>query len=195
MSTQSIKLYSVEEYLAFERSSDVKHEYFAGEIFAMSGASREHNLIVWKLSSLLDSEIGKGPCEAYFGDMRVRVDRTGLYTYPDAVVTCDTPQFEDAAVDTLLNPQVIFEVLSDSTEKYDRGKKFDHYRQLDSLRDYVLIAQDEPLVEHYRRLPDKTWNLTVVKGLDAIASLETIDAHLPLSDLYAKVSFGPETST
>jgi Uma2 family endonuclease len=195
MSTQPVNRFSVEEYLTFERNSEIKHEYYAGEIFAMSGASREHNLIVWKLSSLLDAEIGKGDCEAYFGDMRVRVDRTGLYTYPDAVVTCDKPRFEDACVDTLLNPQVIFEVLSDSTERYDRGKKFNHYRQLDSLRDYVLIAQDEPLVEHYRRLPDKTWNLTVVKGLDATASIETIDARLPLSELYAKVNFGSEPST
>lgn len=189
MSTQPSETYTVEQYLAFERGSETKHEYHAGEIFAMSGASREHGLVGWKLSALLDTALSGRECEAFFGDMRVKIDRTGLYTYPDGVVTCDEPSFEDAEVDTLLNPQVLFEILSPSTERYDRGKKFGHYRQIESLRDYILIAQDEPLVEHYNRRPEGEWALTDAKGLDASLTIATIDVTIPLRDLYAKVRF------
>lgn len=189
MSTQPNETYTVEKYLAYERESETKHEYHAGEIFAMSGASREHNLVNAALSRLIGNQLLETSCEEYYGDMRVKIDRTGLYTYPDGVVTCEEPRFEDAEVDTLLNPQVLFEILSPSTEGYDRGKKFSHYRQIDSLRDYVLIAQDEPLVERYNRRAEGEWSLTDAKGLDASLTISTINLTLPLQDLYAKVRF------
>lgn len=192
MSTQPVKRYSAEEYLAIERESDTKHEFYAGDLFAMSGASREHNLIAYSLARVIGNALEDRPCEAYGSDMRVKVDRTGLYTYPDGVVTCEEPRFEDDQVDTLMNPQVVFEILSDSTEKYDRGKKFAHYRQIESLRDYVLISQDEPLVEHYARQADGRWSLDAVGGLESTARLETIGVELPLAELYAKVRFEAE---
>ncbi|MEO1496916.1 MAG: Uma2 family endonuclease [Planctomycetota bacterium] len=189
MSTQPVATYTAAEYLAQERCAETKHEYYAGEIFAMSGASRAHNLIAWALSTELGKSLNERPCEAYQSDMRVKVDRTGLYTYPDAVVTCDEPRFEDDHVDTLLNPQAVFEILSESTEKHDRGKKFDHYRHVESLQDYVLISQEEPLVEVYSRQDDGTWNLSIAKGLDASIMVPAIDVPLRLQALYARVQF------
>ena len=121
------------EYLALERKADVRGEYLDGDMVAMSGGSREHNLIVTNIVRELSSQLKRKPCEVYPSNMRVKVSATGLYTYPDVVVVCDDPRFEDAHIDTLLNPAVIFEVLSDSTESYDRGAKFGHYRKILSL--------------------------------------------------------------
>ena len=125
-------------------------------------------------------------CIAYANDMRVKVKQTGLYTYPDVVATCNAPCFEDAVADTLLNPAVIIEVLSDSTEAYDRGGKFAHYRRLPSLQEYVLIAQDSICVEHYLRQNDK-WVLTEVSNISENLSLESLDCILSLTDIYDKV--------
>ncbi|MFS8071752.1 MAG: Uma2 family endonuclease, partial [Byssovorax sp.] len=148
-----------EEYLAWERSSDEKHEYFDGEVFAMAGASEEHNLIVTNIVATLWIALRQRPCKVYPSDLRVKIPSTGLYTYPDASVLCDRPEFEDDAADTLLNPQIIFEVLSDSTEDYDRGTKFKHYRSIPSFREYVLVSQTEILVEHSIRQEDGSWLL------------------------------------
>src|SRR5262245_46847116 len=126
-----------EQYLVLERKADFKSEYLNGYIIAMAGASREHNLIAGNLHGELRSQLKGRPCETYVSDMRVFIDRTGLYTYPDIVAVCGEARFQDDGVDTLLNPTVIVEVLSDSTERYDRGRKFGHYRQLPSLREYV----------------------------------------------------------
>jgi Uma2 family endonuclease len=180
--------------LAIERDTELKHEFYLGEIFAMGGATEPHNQITFNLATELGALLKNRECRAYVNDMRVKVSASGLYTYPDAVVTCEQPRFEDDELDTLLNPQMIIEVLSDSTEKYDRGKKFAHYRRVESLREYVLVSQDRPLVEHYARQDDGHWLLTVASGLEATVELPTVDCRLRLADVYAKVEFPPEES-
>ena len=176
-----------EDYLAIERSADFKSEYFDGEIFAMTGASAAHNIITLNVGSEIRQQLKNRPCIAYSNDMRVKVDPTGLYTYPDLVVVCGKAQLEDAHLDTLLNPTLIVEVLSDSTEAYDRGRKFEHYRKLESLAEYVLISQHWPHVESYRRQPDHHWLLTESSGLDGVLRLESIDCELALAEIYDKV--------
>jgi Uma2 family endonuclease len=179
---------SPEEYLKFERESEIKHEYLDGEIFAMTGASERHILIVGSTHFSLYGQLDNRPCKVYMSDMRVRVKGTGYYTYPDISVVCGDAEFEDDVIDTLLNPNVIIEVLSPSTEIYDRGKKFQQYRELDSLQEYVLIAQDSMRIEHYLRQGEK-WILTDARGQDAIVALPSIDCKLALRDAYAKVTF------
>src|SRR5690242_1556857 len=143
--------YTPEEYLAHERQAEHKSEYIAGQIIAMSGASRAHNRISVNLLRVLSSQTLDGPCETYGSDLRVKVSARGMYTYPDVTVVCGRQEFEDAQVDTLLNPTLIVEILSPSTEAYDRGAKFGYYRALPSLREYLLVAQDQVLLEHYVR--------------------------------------------
>jgi Uma2 family endonuclease len=181
---------SVEEYLAFERRSEGRHEYLDGEIFAMTGASRYHNRLAVNLVLIVGTQLRGGPCELYIADMRVRVAATGLYTYPDLAVVCGEARFDDAHLDTLLNPTLIFEILSPSTEATDRGRKFAHYRKVESLREVLLIAQDRVAVEHYsRRLPppEGGWHLRDAARLDDRLSLPSIGCELPLADLYERV--------
>jgi Uma2 family endonuclease len=177
------------EYLAFERQSDVKHEYFRGELFAMAGASRQHARIAANLAYLFVGQMKGRPCDVFSGDMRVKVSPTGLYTYPDASVVCGRPRFEDKELDVLLNPTVIVEILSKSTEAYDRGEKFAQYRTLDTLTDYLLICQDKPLIERFTRQADGGWLLTDSAGLDAVMPIESIQCRLPLADVYDRVEF------
>jgi Uma2 family endonuclease len=191
MSTAPKLRYSPEEYLARERVSESRHQYYQGEIFAMSGGNARHSRIsinlVWRLSQRLDG----GRCEVYDKDMRIKVNTSGLYTYPDASVVCGTAEFEDDKRDTLLNPLVIFEVLSPSTADYDRGTKFQLYRGLSSLRDYVVVAQEQPYVEHHVKQPDGSWLLSEIRGLEESLPMEAIGCTLPLSDIYHRVTFGP----
>jgi len=189
MSIQPTPRLTCHEYLAIERDSEQKHEFYRGEIFAMGGASIAHNLITFNLAATLHSQLTDRNCTAFVTDMRVCNSTTGLYTYPDGIVTCEKPQFEDAELDTLLNPQVVIEVLSKSTESYDRGKKFEHYRRIDSLQEYLLIAQDHPQIERFSRQEDRHWLLDEASGLDAVLHLPTIDCKLKLADIYAKVQF------
>ena len=189
MSLQSKPYLSPEDYLALERSVDFKSEYFDGEIFAMAGASESHNLIVINTIRELSIQLKKRPCKVYANDMRVKVSPTGLFTYPDVMVVCGQAQFDDSHLDTLLNPTLIVEVLSDSTEAYDRGRKFEHYRKLESLMEYVLIAQHRPHVESYRRQPDQGWVLTESDGLEGHLRLDAIDCELALAEIYDKVEF------
>jgi Uma2 family endonuclease len=185
-----------EEYLALERQSETKSEYFNGEIYAMSGASEAHNLIFANLVSLLIIALRGRPCKTYPSDMRVQVRATGLYTYPDASVVCGRAEFSDQQKNTLRNPTVVFEVLSSTTESYDRGAKFAHYRTLESLTDYVLVLQTEARIEHFARQATDKWLLSVYQGLGAVALLPSIDCELPLTDLYDKVELPPaETVT
>jgi Uma2 family endonuclease len=160
-----------------------------GQVFAMAGASREHNLIALNTASDLRRQLRDRDCEVYQSDMRVKVSRTGLYTYPDITVVCGNPEFEDAESDTLLNPTVLFEVLSPSTADYDRGGKFAHYRRLASLQEYVMISQDRPLVEHYLRQPEDQWLLSETTSPQDTLVLPSIDCQLPLSEIYLKVRF------
>jgi len=176
-----------QEYLARERRAETKSEYLRGEVFAMSGASREHNLIAGNVNRELSQQLRERECEVYPGEMRVKVSPSGLYTYPDVTVVCSAPEFEDAEVDTLLNPKVLVEVLSPSTADYDRGGKFTHYRRLPSLHEYVLISQDRPLVEHYVRQGQDEWLLTEQSCLQDTLVLPSIQCQLPLSEIYLKV--------
>lgn len=179
-----------EEYLAIERQAETRSEYLDGEMFAMTGGSRWHNLIVTNLSRELSSRLKERPCEVYSNDQRVRIPATGLYTYPDLVVTCGEPRFDDEQLDTLLNPTLIVEVLSPTTEAYDRGKKFEHYQSIESLSTYVLVSQAAPRVEHFLRQEDNRWLLTVVTGLEGVVVLPSIQCELRMAEVYDKVVFG-----
>lgn len=176
------------EYLAFERAqNDAKHEYLNGEVILMAGASLEHNRIVSNLVATLHAQMRGRPCDVFSGDMRVHIAATGLYTYPDIAALCGEPQLEDSESDILLNPGVIMEVLSPSTEAYDRGAKFDHYRSIESLQTYVLIAQERAQIELFQRQEQENWLLSVVKGLEASLSLTAIGCELALADVYERV--------
>lgn len=188
MSAQPVekRTWTVQEYLAWERQQPTRYELFQGEIFAMGGATREHNLLVVNITAELRNALRKGPCETYPSDMRVKVPATGLYTYPDASVVCGKPEFENGSFDTLLNPLVLIEVLSDSSERYDRGKKFEQYRSIPSLTDYVLVSQDHVLVEHFRRGEGGTWVLSEVRAGGRVA-LSGPECALEVDEIYLKV--------
>jgi Uma2 family endonuclease len=177
---------TVEDYLTLERSASYKSEYHDGQIYAMTGASRKHNLVSGNIYRELSLQLKKRPCEAYINDMRVKAAESTSYYYPDVAVVCSTPQFEDEQVDTLLNPTVLIEVLSPSTEAYDRGSKFAHYRKIASLREYLLVAQDQPNIERYVRQGD-VWILSEVTGIESSMSLDSIDCILSLREVYDKV--------
>jgi Uma2 family endonuclease len=183
-----------EEYLRVERQAETKSEYWHGQVYALAGASEEHNLIVANLVMVLGPQFKGRPCKVYANDMRVKVRATGLYTYPDVIVVCGKAAFEDRRRDTLLNPTVIIEVLSPSTEAYDRGTKFEHYRDLESLSDYLLVAQESPTIEHFERLPENKWLLSTYKGLDAVAPIVYAACDLPLREVYDKVEW-PDQET
>lgn len=179
-----------EEYLEIERQSEVRSEYLDGEMFAMTGGSVRHNLIITNLVRELSLQLKPRPCQVFSSELRVHIPTTGLYTYPDIVVVCGEMHLEDQFFDTLLNPTVLMEVLSPSTEAYDRGKKFEHYRSIPSLAEYLLIAQDEPRVEQYVRQEGNRWLLTAMTGLEATLALPSIQCELALAEVYNKASFG-----
>ena len=181
-----------EEYLEIERKAEYKSEYFGGEVFAMAGAKRRHNVIAWNIGGELRQHLKGRNCEAYPADMRVFVPQTGLYTYPDLVVVCGEPQFQDNAFDTLLNPILIIEVLSDTTETYDRGKKFQHYRSIESLQEYVLVSQDEARIEKYVKRGDGFWLLSEAVGLDSEIEFASIECRIALAEVYDKIDFSDE---
>lgn len=193
MSSTDPALMTPREYLELERKSEIRSEYLRGRMYAMSGASRRHSLIAGNLFGELRAQFRGRACEAHISDMRVKVSATGLYTYPDVVAVCGEPRFEDDHVDTLLNPAVIVEVLSESTEAYDRGETFAHYRRVESLREYVLVSQDKIRVEHYRREREH-WVLSELAAADTTLELESIDCRVALAAIYEKVDFGVATS-
>jgi Uma2 family endonuclease len=188
MSTQPTTYLTPSEYLSVERKSEYKSEYIDGMIVAMTGASREHNLIAVNISREFSRQLKGRRCETYASDMRVKVPSTRLYTYPDVVVVCGEPQFEDGELDTLLNPTVIVEVLSASTEMYDRGKKFGFYRTIESLAEYLLVAQDECRVEQYVRQADGRWLLSDHHSIGDVFALTSIGCELALGEVYDKVA-------
>jgi Uma2 family endonuclease len=192
MSTAPTRLLTPQEYLALERQAAYKSEYFRGEMFAMARASFEHTLVKDNLAREAGNQLKNGPCRVLTSDLGVRVSATGLYTYPDLVIVCDKPEFVDKVMDTLLNPRAIIGVLSDSTEKYDRGGKFAHYRQIATLQEYVLVAQDRPLVERYVRQKDESWVLTVYDDLSHTLALSSAPVRVPLTEIYGGIEF-PES--
>jgi Uma2 family endonuclease len=187
MPTQPQRKYSPSDYLALERQSHHRSELFDGEIFAMSGATRRHNLIVTNIIREIGRQVADRPCEAYARDMKVQVAATGSFTYPDVVVVCDEPRFHDDHEDVLLNPTFLVEVLSESTEAYDRGAKSEQYRTIDSLREYLLVAQDRCHVEHYIRQPDGQWLLRESGNPEDTVQIKAVVCELPLNEVYAKV--------
>jgi Uma2 family endonuclease len=177
------------EYLRRERSSDGRHEYFRGEVFAMAGGSLRHSQITTNVLGELRNQLKGQDCAPQNGDLRIKCP-TGLYTYPDTSVICGAAEFDDELRDTVLNPVVIIEVLSKSTEAYDRGKKFEHYRTIPSLREYVLISQEEPLVQRFLRNENDSWTLLPsVSELSSSVALRSIGIELPLSEIYDRVDF------
>ena len=190
MSTAAAKTYlTPEQYLAMERKSEVKHEYDRGRIIAMAGASREHNLIALNVASAIHIGLRDRPCEAYAGDMRVRVE-DGRYVYPDVVVACGEPRFEDGEVDTLLNPTLIVEVLSPSTEDRDLGRKLNQYKTIESLQEIVIINQDEVRIKLYTKR-EGNWVPSELDDLAATLRLESIGCGVPLREVYARVKASP----
>ncbi|NUQ38775.1 MAG: Uma2 family endonuclease [Caldilineales bacterium] len=187
MATQPASWLTPQEYLTRERRAMTKSEYLNGEVFAMAGASKEHNLITVNIAASLHGQLRRRPCTVYANDMRVKVRPSGLYTYPDVVVVCGQAEFEDEQVDTLLNPTLLIEVLSDSTEAYDRGRKFDHYRALASLQEYLLVTSQAAAVDQFVRQPDGRWLLTAYRGSGAVVNSAAIDCRLPLAEIYDKV--------
>ena len=181
-------LLTPEEYLAKERKALTKSEYRDGQMHALPGASRKHNLITVNVTGEFYIQLRTRSCEVYPSDMRVKVSAAGLYTYPDVIVVCDEPRFDDTHFDTLLNPTVLIEVLSPSTAAYDRGEKFASYQKLDSLCEYVLISQDRVRVEHYLR-QTHGWDLTEFQSLSDVFQLVSIGCELSLQAIYAKVEF------
>ena len=175
-----------EEYLAFERKATTKHEYLNGQIVAMSGASFAHNFLTVNIATSLNIQLMEGECRVATSDMRVKVTQIDSYFYPDVVVVCGEPRAEDDTFDTLLNPTLIVEVLSPSTEGYDRGEKFEHYQQIASLKDYILISQDQVHVEYYYR-QENEWLQTEFVELEDVLSLLSIGCELRLSDIYRRV--------
>lgn len=191
MATQTQQWLSPAEYLALERAAETKSEYIDGTLVAMSGVTREHNLINVNLVRELSAQLRGRPCELYSQDMRVRIAEGGMYAYPDVVVACGEPEFEDDTFDVLLNPILIIEILSDSTEAYDRGLKFRRYRKRASLQEYVLVAQDRASVERYSR-DGEHWVLTDAAGLDDRIELPSIGCSLLLRDVYERVTLADD---
>ena len=179
------------EYLAREREGEGRSEYHDGVLVAMAGASWEHNLVVSNLLRRLNDALEDTDCVAVANDMRVQVPERSRYFYPDVVIVCGAPEFEDARADTLLNPALIIEVLSDTTERLDRRLKADCYRTLPTLQTYVLVAQDEPRIETFTRQPDGKWGYDVAQGLETTLSLPAIERALHLREVYARVVFPP----
>ena len=177
-----------EEYITAERKATLKSEYLSGEIVALSGASDTHNLITVNTLNALYNQLADRGCRVYASDMRVGISAGVSYFYPDIAVTCDKPRFEDDVFDTLINPQVIIEVLSTSTENYDRGEKFDRYQQLESLQEYILISQDQIRIEHYLR-QGEAWVPSDFSELEDVMPLPSIGAELSLLQVYRFVEF------
>lgn len=189
MSALAARHVTPEQYLEAEREASFKSEYFSGQIFAMAGASRRHNVLVGNLVRRLGNRLDGQPCETYPSDMKVLVRANGLYTYPDVTVVCGEPEFLNRDGDVLLNPLVIVEVLSDSTQSYDRGAKWVLYQGLDSLQEYVLVSADTPRVERFTRQDNGQWLYESIGGLDGEIRLASLDIMLPLAEVYERVTF------
>lgn len=178
-----------EQYLEIERKAEFKSEYYDGEMFAMASAGEAHNLIAINIAAALHGQLRSRPCRAYSADMRVRVKATGLYTYPDIVVVCGQPKFLGDVRDTLVYPSLIVEVLSPSTEVYDRGRKFEQYRTLESLQEYLLVSSERVSVELFTRQPEGAWLLTAANRMEDTIELPASACRLSLAAIYEKVEF------
>ena len=186
---RTLAVFTAEQYLDLERHSEIRHEFLHGTVYAMSGASRAHSAICFNLTGCLHPQLRGTPCTGYTSDMKVRASDASLYAYPDLTVVCGEPILHDDHGDVLLNPVVIFEVLSRSTEAYDRGEKFERYKTIETLTDYVLVSQDRPRLEHFSRQSDGTWKSEEVSGLESSLDIASIDCRLPLAEVYDRIEF------
>lgn len=186
-----VKRYTPQEYLRLEDAALDKHEYHAGEILAMSGGTYRQSRAAANVTGELYSRLKGSPCYMLESNMRVRIADDDRYVYPDAMIVCGEAKFDplDENQTTILNPKVVIEVLSASTEAYDRGAKFTAYRTLDSMQEYVLVSQHRALVETFFRQDDGNWLFSAWQGRDATATLRSVKVDLPLSDIYAGVNF------
>jgi len=190
MSTQSKTLLTEEQYLEIERAAETKSEFLEGEMFAMAVTGAAHDRLVWNLIAQLGPQLDSGPCRGFPSDMRVRVAASGLYTCPDIVVVCGEPKFLDGRRDTLLNPSLIVEVLSPSTEAYDRGRKFEQYASIPSLNEYLLVASDRIHLDLYARQATGQWLLTSTSGQDGALDIASVGCRLTAESLYRDVAIG-----
>lgn len=195
MSTQPKHRYAADEYLELDRAAEVRSEFVDGEIYGMAGASARHVQIVGNLVRGLGNRLLERPCVVYSSDLRVCVDRKRMYAYPDVAVVCEEPQFLDVEMDTLLNPVLIIEVLSESTKNYDRGEKFLRYRSLPSFREYILVAQDRVYVEHLLKQDDGTWVFSETGDPSGVVEIASVGCRIPLSEIYLKVPIPPASET
>jgi Uma2 family endonuclease len=177
------------EYLTIERSAEFKSEFFNGEMFAMAGGTPQHSLIATNLAAEFRNRLRNHPCAPYNSDLRIKVEATGLCTYPDLSVICGALEFAPGTDDTVINPTLIVEVLSDTTEAYDRGKKFEHYRQIAALQEYLLVSQKEPRMEQFVRQPDGRWLLNEASGRDQRLELSSLNITLELAEVFARIKF------
>ena len=187
LAKQKPQLYTPQEYLILERASEIRHEYLDGEIFEMAGANKRHNLISINIIRMIGNQILDRECSVYGSDMRIRIPATETYTYPDVVGLCEPEEFEDETEDNLLNPALIIEVLSKTTEAYDRGAKFAYYQSIESFREYVLITQEPFRVEQFVRKDTSMWTYFEFRLADDVVQLSSIDCKLGLRDIYHKV--------
>jgi Uma2 family endonuclease len=181
--------FTADEYLAMETAAEYKSEFYRGEIFALAGGTVDHNAIVLNCSVALCARLHPGRCRVMNSDNRLHIQRSGLYTYPDVMVICGRIQFHAGRKDTVTNPLLIVEVLSESTRDYDRGGKFAFYKQIPDMQEYVLIESERPRVECYRRTADGLWVFDAFDGLDAVAKFESVACEIPLRALYLQVSW------
>jgi Uma2 family endonuclease len=184
--------YTLDEYLTRERAAEHKSEFYRGEIFAMAGASPRHDTIAGNVFAGLHARLRGSPCRPHTSDLRIRIRTVGLSTYPDVSVICDGVERDGEDRIAAVNPRVIFEVLSASTEQYDRGRKFDFYREIPSLGEYILVSQEFPQVERFVRQEDGSWLLTIFKGTEGELEISSVSCRLPLAEIYEGVVFGPE---
>jgi Uma2 family endonuclease len=186
---EPIRLYTVAEYLAMEETAEYRSEYFEGEIFAMAGGTMSHDQIVGDFYRLVGNELVGGPCQPLTSNMKIRIQDSSAYYYPDLSVVCGEPAFEDKKELILKNPVLIVEVLSDSTEGFDRGEKFQRYKQIDSLREYVLITQKKPQIDVLYKTEGGFWRLDSYEGRDDVMELRSLGIKLKLEDIYRRVKF------
>jgi Uma2 family endonuclease len=186
---RTLSVFTADQYLDLERHTEIRHEFLDGIVYAMSGASRAHSAICFNLAGITGLQIRGTNYQGFSPNMKVRAGDASLYAYPDLTVVCGEPILHDDHGDVLLNPVVIFEVLSRSTEAYDRGEKFERYKTVETLTDYVLVSQDRPRLEHFSRQPDGTWSLKEVGGLDASLDIASINCRLPLAEVYDRIEF------
>ncbi|MBA2334561.1 MAG: Uma2 family endonuclease [Blastocatellia bacterium] len=189
-SVQTHPVFSDEDYLEFERFAQEKHEFLDGSVYAMAGESPDHSTICFNLYGIIYNQLRRKNCRGYSPNMKVATNEGGLFSYPDLIIVCGKPVFLDEKGDVLTNPAVIFEVLSPSTENYDRGEKFLRYTNyIETLEDYVLVSQTKPLIEHYSKQDNSGWEKSEIAGLNAVLNLHSVKCEIPLSGLYDLIEF------